>query len=241
MPRPTHGLVPRRISRRMPRRVPRLAGAVGTAQLLLGAATLSAQQGAIPDGWTARPDRPSVAITGDSLTDGQFRYERMPPGWHMTTTTSGVSVFPRGHSVSGAWGVEVEFFLFPDPSEQPVGVVIDAADRPAGSMRLEFLMRADGAASLVSVRDEAREVLVPWTTNSAVAPHDGTSVTPYVLRVVHQDGRIVFAINGTQMLATETGGEDHRSIPGFRLGAGLNVHVARFDLIKPLAPPPAPQ
>lgn len=211
--------------------------------LLLTPTLVAAQDAALPEDWTLRLDAPQQIATGEEVPDGSMRYVRMPPGWHVTTTTSGASMFPRGRSVQGPWGVEVELFLFPDPSDQPVGVILEAADRSAGTMALQFLMRADGAASLVAVHDGAAREMVPWTRDTAVAPHNGTDVIKYVLRVMHQSGRLTFAINGTQMLSVPTGGDDHRSIPGLRIGAGLNVHVSRFDLVTPLAPPraaPAP-
>src|SRR5690606_37038248 len=123
--------------------------------------------------------------------------------------------------------------------DQPLGVVLEAADRPEGTMVLQFLMRADGAATLAAVHDGEAQVMVPWTRDTAVAPHNGTDVIKYVLRVMHQGEALAFAINGTEMFRVPTGGEDHRSVPGLRLGRGLNVHVSRFDLITPLAPPRA--
>ncbi|MEO8479261.1 MAG: hypothetical protein ABI542_06455, partial [Gemmatimonadota bacterium] len=65
---------------------------------------------------------------------------------------------------------------------------------------------------------------------------DGTSVTKYVLRAVHESGHLVFSVNGVERFAIAIGGEDPVVIPGFRLGPGLNVHIARYDVIEPLAP-----
>lgn len=209
------------------------------AALVVAPGIAAAQGGSLPADWTIRLDVPQEVVSGQDAADGQFRYERMPPGWHMTTTTAGVTLFPRGRSVAGEWGVEVELFLFPNPSDQPLGVVLEAADRPEGTMALQFLMRADGAATLAAVHDGEAQVMVPWTRDTAVAPHNGTDVIKYVLRVMHQGEALAFAINGTEMFRVPTGGEDHRSVPGLRLGRGLNVHVSRFDLITPLAPPRA--
>jgi hypothetical protein len=202
---------------------------------------LVGQELALPADWAVRLDTPQEAVSGQEATAGQFRYERMPPGWHMTTTTAGVTLLPRGRSVEGPWGIEVELFLFSNPSDAPLGVVVEAADRAPGTMALQFLLRADGAASLVAVHDGQAQEMVPWTHDTAVAPHGGTDVVKYVLRVMHQAETLSFAINGTTMLSVPTGGEDHRSIPGLRLGPGLNVHVSRFDLVTPLAPPRPPR
>lgn len=211
--------------------------ALASAALLHSSSVLAAQERAIPDDLIIRFDVAQKVTSGEAIAADQFRLERMPPGWHMTTTTSGVSVFPRGRSVVGPWGIEVELFVFPKPSNEPLGVIVESADGAPGTRALQFLMRPDGSASLVAVQEGAPTVLVPWARDTALAPHDGEGVIKYVLRVMHQGERLTFSINGIRMLSVETGGEDHRSIPGLRLGTGLNVHVSRFDLVTPLAPP----
>lgn len=203
--------------------------------LLPGA--LGAQELVVPADWIWRLDAPQREAAGQQVAPGEWRYARMPPGWHITTTEQGVTLFPKGRSVVGRWAVEAEVFLFPDPSDAPLGIVLEAADAPEGTAQLRFLLRRDGRAGVLARHGELDTLIVPWRADTAVRGHPGSGVVKYVLRVTHESGTLAFAVNGTEMLAVPTGGEDHPSLPGLRVGAGLNLHVSRFDLVTPLAPP----
>jgi len=209
------------------------------ASLLVRPGTASAQTD-VPADWIYRLDGPQRLSTGDSLRAGEWFYTRMPPGWHLTTTEQGVTTFPRGVHVHDRWGIEVELFLFPNPSDQPLGIVVESNDPtgPDGGAVLRFLMRADGMVSAQARHGDEERVLVPWRRDSTVAPHAG-GVERHVLRVVHEAATLAFSVDGHEVLAVPTGGANPRAVPGLRIGAGLNVHVSRFDVITPLAPPRA--
>lgn len=209
-----------------------------------GPGTSAAQQANPPPDWTWRLDGAQRVATGQGVAPGEWRYERMPPGWHVTTTEQGVVLFPNDRTVSGRWGIEAELFLFPNPGEAPLGLVLEAPDaRPAGSRQLRFLLRRDGTVGATAHHGGRDSTLAPWKGDTAVKAHGG-GVVKYVLRLMHEEGTLAFSVNGREMVALPTGGEDPRAIPGLRIGPGLNVHVSRFDLITPLAParprPPSP-
>jgi hypothetical protein len=211
-----------------------VVAAAFAAALLPGA--LGAQGLTAPDDWTWRLDAPQREVTGQDVAPGEWRYVQMPPGWHITTTEQGAILFPKGRSVEGRWAIEAELFLFPDPSDAPLGIVVEAADAPEGAMQLRFLMRRDGQAAVWARHGDVDSLLVPWHADTAVSGHPGAGVIKYVLRVTHEAETLAFAINGREMVAFPTHGEDHPALPGLRLGPGLNVHVSRFDLVTPLAP-----
>jgi hypothetical protein len=205
--------------------------------LLVLPLALTAQSVEAPDDWTWRLDGAQRVAGGQQVAPGEWRYVRMPPGWHVTTTDQGVFLFPKGRTIAGRWGIEVELFLFPDPSDSPLGIVIEGAEsKPRESMHLRFLMRRDGGAALVARHGGVDSMLVGWKSDTAVKAHAG-GVVKYVLRLTHEQEALAFTVNGREMVAMPTGGEEHVAIPGLRIGPGLNVHVARFDLITPLAPP----
>ncbi len=208
--------------------------------LALGAVlpvSLSAQGLSVPEDWTWRLDGPQRTAAGQEVAPGEWRYERMPPGWHITTTDQGVTLFPKGRTVHGRWAVEAELFLFQNPSDAPLGIVVETADSGAHAGQLRFLLRRDGQASVVGRHGPVDSVLVPWRPDTALKPHPGGEVVRYVLRVTHESGVLAFAINGREMAAVRTGGMDPVVVPGLRVGSSLNVHVSRFDLVTPLAPP----
>ena len=204
--------------------------------LTLGLLTVGALQAQAPEGWTYRLDAPQSLRDTQDLAPGEWRYTRMPPGWHVTTTDAGVVLQPEGRTLHGRWGIEVELFLFPNPSDAPLGISLEPADLPPGSVQLRFVMRRDGQAALIGLREGRDTLLAAWTADTAATPHGG-GVDRYVLRLMHEANTLAFSINGHEMLALPTGGEDNVAIPGLRIGPGLNVHVSRYDLLTPLAPP----
>lgn len=207
------------------------------AALLVLPAAAAGQSLTVPEDWTWRLDGEQRLVSGQEVAKGEWRYVQMPPGWHVTTTDRGAFLFPKDRVVSGRWGIEAELFLFPNPSDEPLGVVLEARDaEPAGSQQFRFLMRRDGSAAAVARHGDVDTMVVAWKSDTAVAGHKG-GVVRYVLRVMHEAGTLAFSINGREMIAVPTGGREHVVVPGLRVGPGLNLHVSRFDLITPLAPP----
>ena len=201
---------------------------------LLVPAAVAAQAPAMPPGWGWRLDAPQAVAAGQEVAAGEWRYQRMPPGWHVTTTEQGVVLFPDSATVHGRWAIEVELFLFPNPSAEGLGI---ALLDPEGRGDLLALMRRDGQATLVA-RDGSDEMtVVPWTRDTMATPHDTTGIIKYMLRLTHESGHLAFQVNGHELFAHAVPGDgDEAVIPGLRIGAGLNVHVSRFDLVTPLAP-----
>jgi hypothetical protein len=197
-----------------------------------------AAQDVVPTDWTYRLDGAQRFAVGDSVRAGEWRYTRMPPGWHLTTTESGVTTLPKDVTIHDRWAIEVELFLFPNPSDQSFGIVVESNDPtgPDGGAVLRFLMRADGQVSAEARHGSEERVLVPWRRDSTLKAHAG-GVERHVLRVAHESATIAFAVDGHEVLAIPTGGANPRAVPGLRVGRGLNLHISRFDVITPLAPP----
>lgn len=190
-----------------------------------------------PSDWRWTVDGAALEPQSGEVATGEWAFQAMPPGWHITTTDRGVSLFPREpRTMSGNWGVEVEFYLFPNPSDQGVGVALIATTSPEHDGELRLLLRRDGQVSAEVMGPEGLVTLSPWTSDTAAAAHDGTEIKNYVLRVMHQGERMTVSVNGREMLRVPIGPNVQTPYAGFRAGHGLNLHVARFDLITPLAP-----
>jgi len=191
----------------------------------------------VPEDWTWRLEGTQQLVRGQDVPEGSWRFVEMAPGWHLTTTGQGAQLFPKERLVKGRWGVRVELFLFPNPSDGELGVVLDdPGASPAGARQLRFVMRRDGAAALLGRHEGRDTLLLPWKRDTAVAGHDGKSVTKYELELIHDGGWFAFLVNGREMLALP-GDSAHEARPGFSIGPGLNVHLSRYDLLTPLAPP----
>jgi hypothetical protein len=116
--------------------------ASGLALVALVPATLAGQAGG---DWRYALDRETVAPISGELTPGAWTYQQMPPGWHLTTTDQGVTLYPNSPmAMQGEWGVEMEFFLFPAPSDDGVGIALMPTAESEHSGELRLLMRRDG-------------------------------------------------------------------------------------------------
>lgn len=205
---------------------------------LVGTVPIAAQAPAGLETWTWTLDGAQKAPLTGEVAGGDWAYQSMPPGWHLTTTTQGVTLVPKSpRPMRGDWGVETEFFMFPDPSEAGVGLMGMATAGDAKVPELRFLLRRDGQVAVEAVRPEGDTLLVPWTRDTAAAAHDGKETKRYVMRLVQQGGVVALSVNGREMLVLPWGANVHEPAMGFRAGPGLNLHVSRFDLITPLAPP----
>jgi hypothetical protein len=208
--------------------------------LIIAAPAVSpAQTLNVPTDWTWRLDGPQRPATEQEVKRGEWRYEKMPPGWHVTTTEQGVTLLPKDRTVSPRYGIEVELFLFPDPSDSPLGVALEPAGGD-GSRHIQLLMRRDGMASIVARTGSREDVLAAWKADTAVKAHAG-GVIKYVLRIMREDNSLSFAINGRPFFTIEAPRDFTTVVPGLRIGPGLNLHISRFDLITPLAPAPPPK
>jgi hypothetical protein len=79
-------------------------------------------------------------------------------------------------------------------------------------------------------------LLATWTSDTGVAAHDGEEIKQYVLRVEHRGDVLTVSLDGRQRLSLPIGPNVQHPVAGIRAGRGLNLHVSRFDLIRPLAP-----
>ena len=210
----------------------------GIAIVALGPTTL---EGQAPGEWNYTLDRETVAPVRGEPTPGAWAYQQMPPGWHLTTTDQGVTIYPTARlPMEGEWGVELEVFLFPEPSDEGVGIALmpTAESRYAGELRILF--RRDGQVSAGVYTGGDTIVLAPWTTDTGVVAHDGKEIRQYELRVEHRGETLTVSVDGRQRLSLPIGPNEQHPVAGIRAGRGLNLHISRFDLIKPLAPPRPP-
>lgn len=203
--------------------------------LTLLAAPLAAQA---PADWSWRLDGATQKAPGTGeVAAGEWAYQQMPPGWHVTTTDQGVTLFPSTpRPMTGRWGVGMEFFLFPQPSDEGVGIALRATSGEAANHEVHFVLRRDGQVAMVAQRDTESRMVVPWTADTAAPVHDGEEVKLYTLRLDHEPGVLMFVVNGRARIVFETDGMEYAPAAGIRAGKGLNLHIARFDLIEPLAP-----
>lgn len=213
--------------------------AVGTALALL-AAPLAAQEASLPAGWRAVPDSAARLVAPGvepGLTDA-WNFTRMPPGWHLTTGP-GMVLYDQSVRATGRYRLETEFFLFPNPTDQPVGLFLGGTglDGPLAEVQwFGLLVHRDGTAGVVHVHGTEQHPMVPYARADSLGVHPGNDSQRITLAVDVEADSVRFFVNRARFAAVPRQGLALDGPFGFRVGRGLNLHVVRLDYTQRLAP-----
>lgn len=200
--------------------------------LALGLAGPLAAQVSPPPGWGWHHDR-----RGTSPDSTGWAFTSMAPGFHLTTTTAGATLFPTGTPIEGRRGAEARVILFPGKGEGAYGLGVTNLD--ATQQWVGLLVRRDGTVAVARVQRGGEELIGTWQAAEAVARPDSNGYATNVLRMDVGTEDVVFLANGKRIGTMPRSLLPARSGIAFRMGAALNMHVTTFDLIAPMAPVPA--
>lgn len=210
-------------------------GAVFLAFLLPASAVA---QLSTPTQWRWITDTPAELVTGEEVPDTAWRFVAMPPGWHVTTGPGAV-LFEPAYLVKGRFRVETEIFLFPDACSEGFGIMVgdDRLESDSPSY-VSFLIRNDGSAGVFRVRGRLIEPIVDWARHESIRQNEGDEAVANVLELRSDGSELVFTVNGTSVARVPSDVLPREGPVGFRIGAGLNLHITTLDLTYTLAPTP---
>jgi hypothetical protein len=208
--------------------------------LLALASPLGAQETSLPAGWRAVTDGPAshVAPGVQPGLTAAWNFTRMPPGWHLTTGP-GVLVYDSAAHARGRFRIETEFFLFPDPTAEPLGLFVGGTGlegAPSGVQYFALLVRRDGMASVAHVHGTEHHPMVPYARADSLPPHPGNGMQQITLAIDAEPDSVRFFVNGARFAAVPRADLPLDGPFGFRIGRGLNLHVVRLDQLQRLAP-----
>lgn len=195
-----------------------------------------------PDDWRWRLDEPAAMSPDGKMDAGRWWFVAMPPGWHITMGPGGL-VYHPSYRASARFVVESELFLFPDSSDEGVGVFVGGqtlGDRESPAWTA-LLLRKDGKAAVVRRAEGGVKALSDWTLVAGVRPHGGKDAEKHAFRIEADTATVTFLVDGTAVASlprAEAAPDGHF---GFRLGRGVNIHVVRLDFTQQLAPPRPPK
>jgi hypothetical protein len=203
---------------------------------LLAAAPLAAQDpdpaaqgGTLPEGWSARLDRPNA-----SLAD--VRFVSMGSGYHATTGPAAIFWNPAS-AATGEFRARASFTQTRAPKHpEAYGLFIAGQELEAGADYLYFLVRGDGKY-LVKHRAPNGEThtLVEWTEHAAVKKQDEAGKATNALAVEGGEAGVRFRVNGTQVaeiLKKDVPSLNTDGVVGLRVNHNLDVHVDGFAVEK---------
>lgn len=212
---------------------------IAAVTLLLTAPTAAVAQG-MPPGWRAITDTPGeyVAEGIEPNAGARYNFVSMAPGWHITTGP-GTLLFDPLVRASGNFRVETELFLFPNPSDQPVGLFVGGMglDGPLSDIQwFGVLVRRDGAAAVIHNHGMEHHPITPYLRLDSLPPHPISSSQRITLAVDVRPDSVRFSVNRAQVGALPRGDLPLAGPFGFRVGQELNLHVVRLDYTHRMAP-----
>ena len=207
--------------------------------IAIPAATLAAQSEAPPD-WRSAPDRPARLVSCPPASDSTIFFVTMPPGWH-AATGPGALLYPADVEARGRYVLEAEIFIFPDATDAEYGVFAGGRELGGNGQRWTgFVLRRDGAVAVLrSGGGGAASPVRDWTVNDAVLRPEGNEPVRNRLRVTVEADSVVMRVNGLEVFTLGRNEIDSDGLVGFRLGAGVNLHVVRLDLTRRFATVPS--
>lgn len=212
------------------------------ALVLLISSPGSARAQGMPAGWLAITDTPAeyVAAGIEPNAGARYNFVAMAPGWHITTGP-GTLLFDPQIAASGNFRLETELVLFPNPSDQPVGLFVGGMglDGPlAGVQWFGVLVRRDGTAAVIHNHGTEHHPVTPYIRLDSLPPHPISTSQRITLAVDVQPDSVRFSVNRSPLGSLPRGDLMLNGPFGFRVGQGLNLHVIRLDYTQKLAPAP---
>lgn len=194
-----------------------------------------------PAHWKWITDEPAQLVTDAPVADSAWRFVSMPPGWHVTTGPGAV-LYDPAYAAAGRFTLEAKIFLFPNGSDEGYGLFLGGHDlENDGRSMLTFFIRRDGAASVVRVRGDESEFVVPWERHPGIRPQEGGNTIENVLRVSAEPDQLVYVVNDDTVAVIPRSDAAVGGRFGFRVGAKLNLHISNLDFTQHLALPPSRQ
>jgi hypothetical protein len=175
--------------------------------------------GQMPDGWHVRVDRDQPA--------DQIMFHAMEDHFHARTGPAAVFYNPEWMK-SGEYSVSARFRQNRAPSHpEAYGLVLGgrALDAPEQSYAY-FLVRGTGEYFVATRQGSERTIVTPWTRHDAVAVQDaGSGVQTNVLGAEVRGDRVVFTVNGTEVVSHPRSAIPTDGLAGFRINHNLDVRI----------------
>lgn len=172
-----------------------------------------------PDGWEVRAER----------------FVAMPPGFHITTSPSVLLYHPEARA-EGVFAVATDGFMFRGDSPNAYGLFVggrDLADDEAAWISFEIAL--DG--TWVVRRREYRGQEQGFAVVDLAGPAPGPIVVPgeeqtarNAIAIVAGSDQVEFRINDETVAALPRAELDVHGVTGFRVGAGLNLHLVSLTV-----------
>jgi len=182
--------------------------------------------GAVPAGWTARPD--------DQAGLTNVKAVPMGSGIHVTLGPA-IILYKAAHDGKGPFHT-LATFTQTKATAHPEGYGLFAGGRALGGPSqsyVYFLIRQDGSY-LIKRRDgdNTSDISKGWVADPAVRKPDAKGASTNLLEIDHKrdPSKVVFLVNGKPVYTADAKAMDLDGVVGLRINHNLDVHVEGFDV-----------
>jgi len=183
--------------------------------------------GSLPQGFTARTDRPDANIS-------DAKYAASGDAWEVTTGPAHIvyspTVMGNGNYSASATIEQLETPAHPEA----YGIFIGGRDLDKESQAYTYLLVRGTGEIAIKVRegDKARDV-IKWTASSDVPKADGSGKASYALTAQVTADALKFSVNGKQVASVSKAGLPTDGIAGLRINHNLHVKATPVSIKTP--------
>ena len=182
--------------------------------------------GALPPGWSARPD-----ANGDVKS---IKFVTMAPGYHLTLGPATI-LYRQTDQANGPFHTLATFQQMKKlKHSEGYGLFIGGQALTGKDQKYTYFLVRDDGTYLIKRRDGEKtpEVSKGWTPHPAVKKGDAEGKATNLLEIdaKQNPGRIDFKVNGQTVYTADAKEIDTKGIVGIRANHNLDLHIEGFDL-----------
>jgi len=182
--------------------------------------------GALPSGWTARPDK-----------DGQtanIKFVTMKPGYHLTLGPATI-LYRDKDKAKGPFHTLAKF----DQTKklrhsEGYGLFMGGQSLAGKDQKYTYFLVRDDGSYLIKRRDgeKTSNISEGWTAHPSVKKADAAGKASNLLEIdaKQNPSKVEFKVNGQTVHTMSSSELDTKGIVGLRVNHNLDVHIQDFDL-----------
>jgi hypothetical protein len=182
--------------------------------------------GALPDGWSARPDK-----DGDVKN---VKFVTMEPGYHLTLGPATILYRDRDQA-NGPFHTLATFHQMKKlQHSEGYGLIMGGQALTGKDQKYTYFLVRDDGTYLIKRRDgeKTTEISKGWTVHPAVKKGDAQGKATNLLEIdaKKNSSKIDFKVNGQTVHSADAKDMSTKGIVGLRANHNLDLHIEGFDL-----------
>jgi hypothetical protein len=182
--------------------------------------------GALPAGWSARPD--------GSADVKNVKFVTMAPGYHLTLGPATI-LYRDTDRAEGAFHTLAKFHQMKKlKHSEGYGLLMGGQNLAGKDQTYTYFLVRDDGTYLIKRRegDKTSDISKGWTAHPAIKKGDADGKATNLLEIDAKldASRIDFKVNGQTVHSAKPGEMSTRGIVGLRANHNLDLHIEDFDL-----------